>query len=237
MIEFIYMPTSIYKSKNITLLDGTEIYATPLKIKYLREFMDIFEAIYSCKNDDEAMSILSKCISIAMKQYNDTKKYTEEDIEDSMNMPIINEILDISANIIINQKSDNSVKDQAEKSGESWKDLDLAKLESELFLIGIWKDYEELEISLSLPELIATLEAKRESEYENKKFMAAVQGIDLEESNNPNRGQKEWEDLKARVFSRGQTSDSNDVLSLQGQNAVNAGFGIGMGLEYETVQG
>lgn len=231
------MPTSIYKSKNIILLDGTEIYATPLKIKYLREFMDIFEEIHSCKNDDESISVLSRCVAVAMKQYDVEKKYTEQDIEDTMNMPIINEILDISANVIINQKSDDSVKDQAEKSGESWEDLDLAKLESELFLIGIWKDYEELETSLSLPELIATLEAKREGEYENKKFMAAVQGINIEESNNPNKGQKEWEDLKARVFSRGQTSDSNDVLSLQGQNAVNAGFGIGLGLEYETVHG
>jgi hypothetical protein len=38
--------------------------------------------------------------------------------------------------------------------------------------------------------------------------------------------------MKARVFSRGATSDSNDVLSLQGQNARKVGFGIGMGLDY-----
>ena len=50
------------------------------------------------------------------------------------------------------------------------------------------------------------------------------------------RGQKEWEDLKARVFSRGQTKDSNDVLSLQGPKAKKSGFGIGMGLDYEDMR-
>jgi hypothetical protein len=42
--------------------------------------------------------------------------------------------------------------------------------------------------------------------------------------------------MKARVFSGGATSDSNDVLSLQGQNARKAGFGIGMGLDYEDAR-
>jgi type 1 fimbria pilin len=41
--------------------------------------------------------------------------------------------------------------------------------------------------------------------------------------------------MKARVFSGGQTSDGNDVLSLQGPNAARAGFGIGMGLDYEDL--
>jgi hypothetical protein len=38
--------------------------------------------------------------------------------------------------------------------------------------------------------------------------------------------------MKSRLFICGSTSDSNDVLSLQGQNAKKAGFGIGMGLTY-----
>jgi hypothetical protein len=37
------------------------------------------------------------------------------------------------------------------------------------------------------------------------------------------------------VFSRGRATDSNDVLSLQGINAQKAGFGIGMGLDYEDL--
>lgn len=83
-----------------------------------------------------------------------------------------------------------------------------------------------------MPELTATLAASRESQYEERKFFAAIQGIDLDGNSGGSRGQKEWEDLKSRVFSGGQASDSDDILSLQGQNAAKAGFGIGAGLDY-----
>jgi hypothetical protein len=90
-----------------------------------------------------------------------------------------------------------------------------------------------------MPELTSILLAKREQEYEERKFLAAMQGVDLDanskSSDGKERGQKEWEDLKARVFSRGATKDSNDVLSLQGSSAAKAGIGIGMGLDYATV--
>jgi hypothetical protein len=86
-----------------------------------------------------------------------------------------------------------------------------------------------------MPELMVTLSSKRELDYEEKKFLAAIQGVDLESSSGSDKGQKEWEDMKARVFSQGATSDSNDVLALQGQNAQKAGFGINMGLDYENL--
>lgn len=87
-----------------------------------------------------------------------------------------------------------------------------------------------------MPELSSLLVAKRENDYEQRKFFAAIQGIDLDKETGKDRGQKEWEDIKARVFSGGQTKDSNDVLSLQGANAQKAGFGIGAGLEYSSVK-
>jgi hypothetical protein len=82
---------------------------------------------------------------------------------------------------------------------------------------------------------VATIGSIRDLDYQEKKFLAAIQGVDLDGETNKDRGQKEWEDMKARVFSKGQTSDSNDVLSLQGVNAQKAGFGIGMGLDYENL--
>ena len=84
-------------------------------------------------------------------------------------------------------------------------------------LIGIWKSYEELEDNLSMPELTEILVTHSNVNYEHRKFLAALKGIDLDNqsgSNNSNRN--EWEDLKARVFSGGQVSNSDDVLSLQG---------------------
>jgi hypothetical protein len=83
-----------------------------------------------------------------------------------------------------------------------------------------------------MPELMATLEVLREIDYSEKKFLAAIQGVDLDGETNKDKGQKEWEDMKARVFSGGKATDSNDVLALQGVTAQKAGFGIGMGLDY-----
>lgn len=232
------MATEIYKTKNIYLFDGTEIEAMPLKIKYLREFMDAFNHIKETKNDDEAMRVLLECTRIAMKQYYPKISSSIEDLEDNIDMPTVHEILDIAGNIKVGYDEESGVKEQAQKGdpGPSWEEFDLAKLESEVFLLGIWKDYKELEASLSLSEIMAIISSKRELDYQEKKFFAAIQGVDLDEASGSERGQKEWEDLKARVFSRGATSDSNDILSLQGQNAKKAGFGIGMGLDYEDAR-
>jgi len=229
------MATTVYKNKIIKLVDGTELEIVPLKIKYLREFMEAFEYVKTAKNDDEAIDFLVECVRITMKQYYPDIKLTKSDVEDSLDMPTIYTVLDISAGIKINQKSEETVKDQATDSGSSWSELDLAKIESEVFLLGIWKDYKELEESLSMPELIATLLSRRELEYQEKKFLAAIQGVDLDAQSGESKGQKEWEDMKARVFSQGRTKDSNDILALQGQNARSAGFGIGMGLDYEDL--
>lgn len=235
MVKWNSMATTIYNSQIVYLFDGTELEIVPLKIKYLREFMDAFKNIKNTKNDDEAIAILVECVRICMKQYYPQISSTVEQIEENIDMPTIYKILDTSAGIRINKKSQEPVKDQALDSGQTWEDLDLAKLESEVFLLGIWKDYQELEKSLSMPELMATLEVSRELDYTEKKFLAAIQGVDLDGESNKNRGQKEWEDMKARVFSGGQTNDSNDVLSLQGPNAQKVGFGIGMGLDYEDL--
>ncbi len=82
-----------------------------------------------------------------------------------------------------------------------------------------------------MPELVAILEAKNKEDYESKKFMAALQGVNLDSGSSENK----WEEMKARVYSNGSTSNPNDILALQGAAAKRAGFGIGEGLEYEVV--
>jgi hypothetical protein len=225
------MATTIYESGNVTLLDNKEIYMTPLKIRYLREFMDLFDDIKNAKNDNEALTVLTNCTLVAMKQYYPEIK-TVEQLEDIVNVPMIYRIIKIAANIDIKNKDEN-VKEQAEESGSTWDTLDLARLEAEVFLLGIWKDYAELELSMSMPELMETLKIKRETDYNDKKFMAAMKGINLDEQTGK---QDEWQKLKAKVFSRGATNNPDDILSLQGANASKAGFGIGLGLEYERIQ-
>ena len=83
-----------------------------------------------------------------------------------------------------------------------------------------------------MPELIEVLVAKRKSDHEQRKFLAALQGVNLDDPENKGEKQTTFDDIKARVFSRGQAKDANDILALQGINAQQAGFGIGMGIEY-----
>lgn len=100
-------------------------------------------------------------------------------------------------------------------------------MEGEVFLLGHWKNYEELEESLSMPEIINTLKSMQKKEYENRKFSASLKGIDLE-------GEKKegptFEDVRRKAL--GINADSSDIVSLQGQLAGEAGFGIGAGLGY-----
>jgi hypothetical protein len=228
------MATSVYQYESITLIDGTEIEISPLKIKYLKEFLDKFEDVKGAANDENAIVGLSECARIAMKQFYPSIK-TIEDLEDNLDLPTIYKILDIAAGIKIKEDSQKEVKEQAVESGATWDDLDLASLESEVFLLGIWKDYNELETSLSMVELSVTLESKRKQDYQDKKFFAAIQGVDLDKESGNKNEPNAWEKMKARVFSGGASSDPNDVLSLQGANAAKAGFGIGMGLSYEKI--
>lgn len=225
------MATKIYESGQVELLNGIIVEAVPLKIKYLRELMDAFELVKNSDGDDEAMTNLALCASITLKQYC-PEFYPEA--EDICNMPIVYKLLNYAAGIKVNKDSDESIKKQAVDSGSSWEELDLAKIESEVFLLGIWKDYLELEKSMSMPEILATLSVKRELDHNEKKFIAAMQGVDLDAGAG---SQKEWEDMKARVFSKGQATDGNDILAYQGATASKAGFGVGMGIDYEVVEG
>jgi hypothetical protein len=221
------MATTVYKTSSVKTVQGTRISLSPLKLKYLHEFMEIFEMIKEASDDDEAMTILTQCVAISMQQYNPSLA-SQAAVEDSFDVKAIYKVLEAAADIKMSEKNPE-VKKQAKEGGSSWFELDLAKLESEAFLLGIWKDYEELETSMSMPELLATLDAKRDQDYSDKKFFAAIQGIDLDKQSGK---QNAWEEMKARVFSGNGNANPNDVTSLQGYNAQKAGFGIGMGLSY-----
>lgn len=217
----------------ISLIDGTEVLLGPLKIKYMKQFMDIFELIKYTQNDEQSIAVLAECARICMKQYYPVIQ-TREEMEDAIDLPTIYKVLNLCAGIKINGEKDN-INEQAkdQKENNSWDDLDLASLEAEVFLIGAWKNFEELESSISMSELIVILEKMRDLDYNEKKFLAAMQGVDLDKQSGKTNA---WEEMKARVFSGGGTSNPNDILALQGQNATKAGFGIGMGLSYEKIE-
>lgn len=84
-----------------------------------------------------------------------------------------------------------------------------------------------------MPELVAILSAKNDEDYEHKKFLAALKGIDIDK--NASEGKEAWERIKAKAFSKGKTDNPNDIVALQGKAASRAGFGIGNGLDYEVI--
>jgi len=84
-----------------------------------------------------------------------------------------------------------------------------------------------------MPELVAILGSKRDQDHINRKFMAALQGVDIDKNKVSNDA---WEQMKARVYSKGKTSNPNDIVALQGAAARRAGFGIGHGLDYEVIE-
>ena len=159
---------------------------------------------------------------------------TLELVEDSFDVKNIYKIIDVAGGIRMQGKEDDdeSIKEKTSSKGSSWEELDLAKLEAEVFEFGVWKNFEELELSLSMSELLLLLESKRELDYQEKKFLAAIQGVDLDKETGKSDGQDAWEKMKAKVFSGGKTSDPNDITSFQGVKAQKAGFGVGMGLGY-----
>ena len=80
-----------------------------------------------------------------------------------------------------------------------------------------------------MPELIQTFKAMQKTESEKRKFFASIQGIDLNE-NEEEKGSATFEDIQRRAL--GIEASGDDVVSLQGQFAAQAGFGIGAGLGY-----
>lgn len=102
----------------------------------------------------------------------------------------------------------------------------------EVFLLGHWKDYEELESSLSMPELAATLNSMYETERRRQKFMAAIQGIDLDEKEETEVEERisTIEEIQARAVAR--LTGDRDMAG-----AISQGFTPDMGVQYKIAEG
>jgi len=86
-------------------------------------------------------------------------------------------------------------------------------LEAEVFLLGHWKNFQELEDNLSLEELQATLDAIRKKEEREREFLAALNGVDLTATET-----KDVSDLNSRF------------------TAEKEGFGAGEGLGFLSLE-
>jgi hypothetical protein len=80
-----------------------------------------------------------------------------------------------------------------------------------------------------MPELIQTFSSMQKTESEKRRFLASIQGVELE--GGEQEESKSFEDVRRKAL--GINADPSDVVSLQGQFASEAGFGIGAGLGYK----
>lgn len=236
------MPTKIYDVNYIHTVYGKMVEVSPLKIKYMRQFMDVFNLVKKAEDEDEIIDILTECATVAMRQFL-PEIDSKEKFEDNFDLKAMYSIIEYAGGIKMDKENDEPEEQEAQEvsqedsSKSGWDDLDLNKLESEAFLLGIWKNYDELESSICLAELMSILEQKREIDYQDKKFTASLKGIDLDEASGKQE-EDPWEAMKARVAAKASgigNGNPNDITSLQGVKAQQAGFGIGQGLDYEVV--
>lgn len=83
-----------------------------------------------------------------------------------------------------------------------------------------------------MPEMIQTFKAMQKTEGDKRNFLASLQGIELNEEVEEG---KSFDDVRRKAL--GINANANDVVSLQGAFASEAGFGIGEGLGYTTING
>jgi hypothetical protein len=79
-----------------------------------------------------------------------------------------------------------------------------------------------------MPELVQTFKAMQKTEEDKRRFLASIQGIDLNE--NKEEEGTTFDDIQRKAL--GIEASGDDVVSLQGTFAAQAGFGIGAGLGY-----
>lgn len=101
-----------------------------------------------------------------------------------------------------------------------------------MFLLGHWKDYEELEENISMPELTATLKAIYKVENRKNKFIAAMQGVDIDSDNTSSDSTEKpstFEDIQARAIAK--LTNNEDVTG-----AAQLGLTPDMGIGYAMLR-
>lgn len=80
-----------------------------------------------------------------------------------------------------------------------------------------------------MPELLKTLESMHKKEHDQRKFAASLKGIQINDEAEEKQS-KTFDDVRRKAL--GINASADDVVSLQGSFAQEAGFGVGMGLGY-----
>lgn len=86
-------------------------------------------------------------------------------------------------------------------------------LEREVMLTGMFKNFEELEESLTVEELLELVKGRSDEEYRGFRFAASLKGIDLDEEHRKEQGSS-FDQIKARAEAR-LAGKSEEEMSLE----------------------
>lgn len=101
-------------------------------------------------------------------------------------------------------------------------------MEAEVFSgVGAWKNFDELEESLTLAELNAAVDALRSAQKHLVRAIFGAQGVDIDADSEDT---KSIEDIRLEALGL----VNNDIATQSGALAEQEGFGVGLGLGYEV---
>jgi hypothetical protein len=93
------LATKVYDVEEIELQNGSKVQLKPLTIKELRKFMAVMQKAANSQTEDETLNVLIDACAVALeKQLPDLVK-DRDALEDSLDIPTINRILEICGGI------------------------------------------------------------------------------------------------------------------------------------------
>lgn len=93
------MATTVYSVEEIELQSGDKVKLKPLSIKELRKFMAVMDTAKDAKTEADSLNVLIDACAIALeKQLPDLVK-DKDKLEDALDVPTINRILEICGGI------------------------------------------------------------------------------------------------------------------------------------------
>ena len=93
------MATTVYDVEEIELQNGAKVKLKPLTIKALRKFMAEIKKTETAANEDETLSILIAASGIAIESQVPELVADRDKLEDALDMPTINRILEVCGGI------------------------------------------------------------------------------------------------------------------------------------------
>jgi hypothetical protein len=97
--------------------------------------------------------------------------------------------------------------------------------------VGAWKSFDELEENMSLPEIMASVEELYDADWLDKRFLAGLNGIDLDDNRDPNTPseQEVLERIVARANAVLSGADPDDTVAVSRQKFAQ------IGIDYEVI--